>query len=96
MSDRVVMKAFRTGATLSLTAAISYALCAAVWAIWHEQALNFLNGLFHGLDFRKILLPEREWRVGMFVYPLVVVTLAGFAFGVIFETVRDLLGKIFR
>lgn len=96
MSDHVGAKAFRTGVTLSLTAAIGYALCAAAWAIWHEQALDFLNGLFHGLDFRKILLPERDWRLGMFVYPLAIVSLAGFAVGMIFETVKDLLDKIFR
>ncbi|MPZ45777.1 MAG: hypothetical protein GEV05_20785 [Betaproteobacteria bacterium] len=96
MSDRIGTRALRIGITLSITAGIAYVFCAAAWAMWHEQALDFLNGLFHGLDFRRILLAESEWGLWMFLYPLAVVSVAGFIVGAIHEVVKDLLDKIFR
>jgi hypothetical protein len=31
-----------------------YSVCAVAWTVWHEAALDFLDTLFHGQDFRKI------------------------------------------
>ena len=86
----------RLGATLSLTVAIGYAACAALWAIWNEPALDFLNALFHGLDFRRIALPQ-AYGAWLFVYPLLVMTAWGFLIGALFATISNLLnGHVFR
>ncbi len=44
----------RTGIALALTVGIAYATCALVFWIWPEASAQFMNGLFHGLDFRKL------------------------------------------
>jgi hypothetical protein len=44
----------KTGAALAGTVAGDYAACTLVFWLWPEAAVNFMNGLFHGLDFRKL------------------------------------------
>lgn len=82
---------FRLGLTLSITVAIGYALCAAAWAVWNEPALNFLNALFHGLDFRQIALPSTDYSPWLFVYPLIVMTVWAFGIGALFAVINNLL-----
>ena len=83
----------RLGATLSLTVAIGYAACAALWAIWNEPALDFLNALFHGLDFRRIALPRSPYDAWLFVYPLLVMAAWAFFIGALFATINNLLNR---
>jgi len=83
----------RVGAALSLTVAIGYTLCAAAWAIWNEPALDFLNALFHGLDFRKIVLPEADYGPWPFVYPLLVMSAWAFLIGALFAVISNLLNR---
>lgn len=82
-----------TGASLAITVAISYALCAAAWAMWHDAALDFLNALFHGLDFRKIVLPARDYGIGIFLYPLTILAVWAFFVGALFAVIHNLLRK---
>ena len=82
---------FRLGLTLSITVAIGYALCAAAWAVWNESALNFLNALFHGLDFRQLVLPSTGYSPWLFAYPLIVMTAWGFGMGALFAVINNLL-----
>ena len=82
-----------TGASLAITVAIGYAVCAAAWAIWPEAALDFLNALFHGLDFRKILLPARDYGINVFLYPLTILAVWAFLVGALFATVHNLLRR---
>lgn len=85
------LRPFVLGSTLALTIAIMYTLCAAVWVIWHEEALDFLNALFHGLDFRKIPLPESAYSPSLFVVPFAVLTAWGFIAGMLFAAAYNLL-----
>lgn len=81
------------GIALAATVAIGYTACAAAWAIWNEAALDLLNALFHGLDFRKILLPHREYGPWLFVYPLVVLTIWAFLVGALYSVINNFLRR---
>jgi hypothetical protein len=81
------------GSTLALTIAIMYTLCAAAWAIWPEAALDFLNALFHGLDFRRIQLPPQVYSPKMFFLPLAVMTGWGFVIGALYAMLHNLLRR---
>jgi fatty acid desaturase len=74
---------WRIGVTMTLTAAIAYTVCTLAYALMPEQGIEFLNALFHGLDFRKLGVPAPLTLV-MFVYPLVVLVVWGFAVGTLF------------
>lgn len=65
---------------MALTVAISYTVCTLAYALMPEWGIEFLNALFHGLDFRKLGVPAPLTLV-MFVYPLVVLVVWGFAVG---------------
>ena len=43
-----------TGLALAVAVGIGYSSCAIVFWLWPEAAATFMNGLFHGLDFRKL------------------------------------------
>ena len=81
------------GSTRALTIAIMYTVCAAAWAIWHEAALDLLNALFHGLDFRRIQLPPQAYSSGMFFLPLAVMTGWGFVTGALYAMLYNLLRR---
>jgi hypothetical protein len=81
----------RVGAALSITVALGYALCAVAWAIWTEPAMNFLNALFHGLDFRRIAGGSNEYGPWLFLYPLLVMSVWGFIVGALFATISNFL-----
>lgn len=83
---------WRFGLVFALTTAIAYSLCAAVYAVSPERAIDFLNAVFHGLDFHK-LGASVPFSFGMFVYPLVVFTIWSFVIGVIFAWLNAWLGK---
>ena len=80
------------GSTLALTVAIMYSLCAGAWVIWHEGALDFLNALFHGLDFRRIQMTGSTLTLQMFFFPLVVMAVWGFVTGVFFAAIYNVIG----
>ena len=44
----------KTGAALAATVGVGYALCTLVFWLWPDASANFMNALFHGLDFRKL------------------------------------------
>ncbi|MXN79090.1 hypothetical protein GR157_30740 [Burkholderia sp. 4701] len=60
------MKPFKTGVTLSATVLLFYALCTLVWAALPEPFMNFMQALFHGLDFRRLQTsaPLSWWSAG--------------------------------
>lgn len=79
------------GSTLALTIAIMYAVCTVLWLIWQEPALDFLNALFHGLDFRKLAASASGVGVWTFVLPLVVLAAWGFVAGTVFGAIANRL-----
>jgi len=76
--------AIRSGTALAVTVAIGYALCTLVFWLWPEAAANFMNGLFHGLDFRKLQSGAMLFSFGSFFYALVVIAAWAFGLGTLF------------
>jgi hypothetical protein len=77
------MKPVRTGTSLALTVAIFYAACTAVWVLLPEPFMNFMNALFHGLDFRKLGAPSGfSWS--SFFEAIIVLAVWAFAAGTVF------------
>ena len=76
------------GAVLSLTVGINYALCAIFWALWTDRAIDFLNALFHGLDFRH-MQAAGGFNLTGFVYALIVLLVWAYVVGVVFALVRN-------
>lgn len=74
----------RNGMAFALTVAIGYALCTLVFWVWPEAAANFMNGLFHGLDFRKLQSGPALFSFGAFIYALLVMTAWAFGLGALF------------
>jgi hypothetical protein len=86
------MNPWRTGVALSLTVAIAYAVCAALYALWPSQGVDLLNAIFHGLDFHK-LEPSQSFTFLMFLYPLVIFVIWGFAVGTLFAWLHHLVQR---
>lgn len=74
---------WKTGIALALTMAISYTVCALLYALWPAQGIAFLNALFHGLDFGRLQDPQ-DYGVTTFVGPLLVLTVWGAIVGTLF------------
>ncbi|VCJ27951.1 DUF5676 family membrane protein [Burkholderia pseudomallei] len=79
---------WKFGVALALTIATGYTVCAALYAAWPALGIDFLNALFHGLDFRK-LDSGVPFTPSMFVYPFVVFVVWGFLVGTLFAWVCD-------
>ncbi|ASW03723.1 MULTISPECIES: DUF5676 family membrane protein [Burkholderiaceae] len=81
---------WKTGVVLALTLAVGYTVCAVLYAAWPSLGIDFLNAMFHGLDFHKIDTGE-PFTLRMFVYPFVVFVVWGFAVGTLFAWISNLL-----
>lgn len=79
------------GVTLALTIALMYTLCFIAWTVWREPALDLLNALFHGLDFRRLVTVESKLGFWSFIAPLVVLSLWGLVTGVAFGVIGNRL-----
>ena len=82
------MNPSKTGVTLAVTLAISYSACAIAYALVPERGIDFLNALFHGLDFRK-LASAGSFTFMMFVYPLLVFVVWGFVIGALYAWLHN-------
>jgi len=81
---------WKTGIALALTVAIGYTVCTVIYGFAPEEGMNFLNALFHGLDFRK-LGALTAFTFSMFFYPLIVFLVWGFAVGALYGWLHNLL-----
>ena len=81
----------KTGTTFGATVGIGYAACALVFWLWPDAAANFMNALFHGLDFRKLQAGGSLFSFGSFLYAEVVLVGWAFALGCLFAW---LTGKV--
>ncbi|SIT48082.1 membrane hypothetical protein [Paraburkholderia ribeironis] len=61
---------------MALTLAAGYTVCAALSAAWPGVGIDFLNAVFHRLDFHKLDIGV-PFPVDMFVYPFVVFVVWG-------------------
>jgi hypothetical protein len=82
----------RSGIAFAITVATGYALCTVVFWIWPEAAANFMNALFHGLDFRKLQSGAALFTFGSFIYALVTMAAWAFALGALFSWISRRLG----
>lgn len=85
------MKPYKTGLTFSATIVIFYALCSLVWLAFPEPFMNFMNALFHGLDFRRLQTgqPLSWWSI---IYPGFIFAVWFFAAGAFFAWMHEKLG----
>ena len=83
--------ALRTGVALAITVAAFYTLCALVWLAAPGAFLNFMNGLFHGIDFSTLVRPAPFSWAG-FLEALVVISVWAFLAGSFFGWLRQRLG----
>lgn len=86
------MKPLQTGLALSVTIAIFYSFCTLIEVLFPEQFMNFMNSLFHGLDFRMLRSTETNLWAD-YAYALVVMAAWGFAIGAFFAWLHNTLGK---
>jgi hypothetical protein len=78
------------GAVLSITVAVSYILCALFWYSFTGPSIEFLNAVFHGMDFRKIYVAT-PFAISSSLYVLAVLAAWAYVLGAIYAAVRNLL-----
>jgi 2TM family of unknown function (DUF5676) len=81
MGTTLRVRPFALGLAFAVTTAFIYTVCGLAWGAWQESALDFLNALFHGLDFRRLQITGSRFSFGTFVYPLLVMSALGFVTG---------------
>jgi ABC-type phosphate transport system permease subunit len=86
------LNAWRFGAVFALTVVISYAVCTLAWMAFTEQAVDFLNALFHGLDFRRLQVGGGFSAVA-WLYATAVLTVWAFVTGALFAALRGWLAR---
>ena len=81
---------YKTGGALAITVAIGYALCTIAFWLFPDASANFMNALFHGLDFGP-LKREGTFTFASFVYGLTVLVVWAFLTGAVFGWVAERL-----
>ena len=84
----------KTGTAFCATVGIGYAACAVVFWLWPDAAANFMNALFHGLDFRKLQAGGSLFSFGSFLYAEVVLMGWAFALGCLFGWLTGRVNEI--
>lgn len=85
-TDRQIL---RTGTALSVTVGAAYITCALFFWLWPELAMNLMNALFHGLEFRRIQGGGGTFNFSGFAYPLVIMMVWAFVLGVLFAWLKS-------
>jgi hypothetical protein len=80
-----------SGVSLAVTVGAAYTACALVFWIWPESAVNFVNALFHGMDFRRLQAGPKLFDFGAFAYALVIFMGWAFLPGALHGAVSELL-----
>jgi hypothetical protein len=78
-----VSRPARTGLAFAATVALFYALCTLAWVAAPGLFMEFMNNLFHGLDFTALLKPAAFSVMG-FIEALMVLAVWAFAAGTFF------------
>ena len=83
---------YKVGGTLAITVAIGYSLCTIVFWLFPEASANFMNALFHGLDFTP-LKRDGTFTFTSFVFGLAVLAAWAFFTGAVFAWVGERIGR---
>jgi hypothetical protein len=75
---------FQIAVPFALTIGAGYTACAFAFWLWPDAAVNFMNALFHGFDFRKLKVDPAIFNFGSFLYALGVIIAWAFGLGAIF------------
>lgn len=86
------MKPYFTGIALSLTVSVFYSLCTLIWVMAPERFMDFMNSLFHGIDFRLLRTPE-AYAWNSFAFALICLAIWGLLVGTFFAWIQGLLSK---
>jgi hypothetical protein len=81
---------WKFGAVLSVTVLINYILCTIFWYAFPGPSLDLINGLFHGMDFRKLYVAT-PLSAGTLLYVLIVFAAWSYVLGAIYALVRNWL-----
>lgn len=76
--------AMATGIALAITVGIGYTACALAFGTWPNASMDFMNSLFHGLDFRKLARGPAPFEFSAFFFALFVAVTWAFALGTLF------------
>jgi len=82
-----------TGVALAVTVVTAYAICALIFVSFPDASANFMNALFHGLDFRKLQPAAGGFSLAGFGIAAAVLAAWAFVFGAIFAGVSNLLAR---
>ena len=89
--DAPASQSLRTGLAFATTVALFYGLCTLVWLAAPGQFMNFMNNLFHGIDFTP-LLKAAGFSWSGFLSAVVVMFIWAFLAGSFFAWLRQRLG----
>lgn len=84
---------WRTGVALAVTVVTAYAICAVIFVVFPDASANFMNALFHGLDFRKLQPAAGGFSLAGFGVAAAVMAAWAFVVGAIFAGVSNLLAR---
>lgn len=79
---------WKFGVVLSLAVGFNYIVCTIIWRVWTEPSIDFLNALFHGLDFHE-LQTDAPFSTPAVFSALITLMVAVYVLGVIFALVRN-------
>ncbi|CAJ0784300.1 DUF5676 family membrane protein [Ralstonia chuxiongensis] len=82
------MKSVRTSVTFAVTVMLFYGLCTLIWFVFPEPFMNFMNTLFHGLDFNR--LQSEPATVGGTVYAGAILGIWAFLAALFFSWLNQL------
>lgn len=81
---------WRFGAAFALTVMAGYIVCTAIWMLFTEPSIAFVNALFHGLDFRRLYVGG-AFAFSGWVFALAVLSAWAFLIGTLFAQVHSWL-----
>ena len=81
--------AMATGVALAITVGIGYTACARAFRAWPGASMEFMNALFHGLDFSKLASGPAPFDFSAFFFALFVAVVWAFALGALFGWLID-------
>lgn len=84
---------WRTGVALAVTVVTAYAICAVIFVVYPDASANFMNALFHGLDFRKLQPAAGGFSLAGFGVAAAVMAVWAFVVGAIFAGVSNSLAR---
>ena len=79
-----------TGIALAVTVGVPYALCTLIWVLAPGPSLDFMNSLFHGMDF-SAMVQLRPFAWSGFLVALLLLSGWALLAGTFFAWLRDRL-----